>query len=141
MSDAFLPGFVRRDVETSGARIHLAAGGSGPPLLLLHGHPQTHLTWHRVAPSANINPERSAPSMFEPTHGSAPDIAGRGIANPVAQVWSGAMMLEHLGHAEAARAIERAIDTVLAVPALRTRDLGGRASTREVAEALGQALG
>ena len=94
-----------------------------------------------VAPSGNINPERTAPSMFEPTHGSAPDIAGRGIANPVAQVWSGAMMLEHLGHPDAARAIERAIETVLSEPRLRTRDLGGRASTRDVADALAQAVG
>ena len=63
-----------------------------------------------IAPSANINPERECPSMFEPVHGSAPDIAGRGIANPIGQIWSGAMMLEHLGHADAARAIERAIE-------------------------------
>ncbi|BDG10001.1 tartrate dehydrogenase [Anaeromyxobacter paludicola] len=93
-----------------------------------------------VAASGNVNPERTAPSMFEPTHGSAPDIAGKGIANPVAQVWSGAMMLEHLGHPEAARDVERAIEAVLSDPATRTRDLGGRATTREVADALAQAL-
>ena len=93
-----------------------------------------------LAPSGNVNPERTAPSMFEPVHGSAPDIAGKGIANPVAQVWSGAMMLEHLGHPEAARAVERAIETVLSDPAARTRDLGGRASTREATRALAQAV-
>jgi len=93
-----------------------------------------------LAPSGNVNPERTAPSMFEPVHGSAPDIAGKGVANPIAQVWSAAMMLDHLGHPAAARAIERAIETVLADPALRTRDLGGRASTREAAAALAQAI-
>ncbi|HEX9291493.1 MAG TPA: tartrate dehydrogenase [Anaeromyxobacteraceae bacterium] len=93
-----------------------------------------------LAPSGNINPERTAPSMFEPVHGSAPDIAGKGIANPIAQVWATAMMLEHLGHPAAARAVERAIETVLADPALRTRDLGGRASTGEAAAALAQAV-
>jgi tartrate dehydrogenase/decarboxylase/D-malate dehydrogenase len=94
-----------------------------------------------IAPSANVNPERTAPSMFEPVHGSAPDIAGKGVANPVAQVWAAAMMLEHLGHPDAARAVERAIETVLAEPRLRTRDLGGKASTREMASALVQAIG
>jgi tartrate dehydrogenase/decarboxylase/D-malate dehydrogenase len=89
-----------------------------------------------LAPSGNINPERTAPSMFEPVHGSAPDIAGQGIANPIAQVWSGAMMLEHLEHPQEARAIERAIEAVVAEPRLRTRDLGGRASTRDVTSAL-----
>ncbi len=93
-----------------------------------------------IAPSGNINPEHSAPSMFEPVHGSAPDIAGKGVANPVGQVWSGAMMLDHLGHPEAARAIERAIEAVLSEPRLRTRDLGGRATTREVADALARAV-
>ena len=66
-----------------------------------------------IAPSSNINPSGDMPSMFEPVHGSAPDIAGRGIANPIGQIWSGAMMLEHLGHEDAARAIEGAIETVL----------------------------
>jgi tartrate dehydrogenase/decarboxylase/D-malate dehydrogenase len=93
-----------------------------------------------VAPSANINPERTAPSMFEPVHGSAPDIAGKGVANPVATIWACAMMLEHLGHPDAARAIEKAIDVVLSEPKLRTRDLGGPASTREAAEAIAQAI-
>ncbi len=93
-----------------------------------------------LAPSGNVNPERKYPSMFEPVHGSAPDIAGKGVANPVAQIWSGAMMLEHLGHADAARSIERAIETVLGDPASRTRDLGGKASTREATDAIVKAL-
>jgi tartrate dehydrogenase/decarboxylase/D-malate dehydrogenase len=92
-----------------------------------------------IAPSGNVNPERTAPSMFEPVHGSAPDIAGKGIANPVAQIWSAAMMLEHLGHPDAARAVERAIEAALSDPKLRTRDLGGKASTREVADAIARA--
>src|SRR5690606_18975145 len=83
-----------------------------------------------VAPSANINPERSYPSMFEPVHGSAPDIAGQGIANPVGQIWSAAMMLEHLGEDEAAATIMRAIDAALSAPDRQvTPDLGGTAST------------
>jgi tartrate dehydrogenase/decarboxylase/D-malate dehydrogenase len=94
-----------------------------------------------VAPSANVNPERTAPSMFEPVHGSAPDIAGKGLANPVATIWAAAMLLDHLGHAEAARAVERAIETVLSEPRLRTRDLGGSATTREATDAIVQAVG
>jgi tartrate dehydrogenase/decarboxylase/D-malate dehydrogenase len=93
-----------------------------------------------LAPSANLNPERTAPSMFEPVHGSAPDIAGKGVANPVATVWATAMMLDHLGHAEAARAVERAIDAALSDATLRTPDLGGRASTREATEGIVQAI-
>ena len=89
-----------------------------------------------LAPSANLNPEREHPSMFEPVHGSAPDIAGKGIANPIAQVWSGAMMLEHLGEPKAALAVEGALDAVLARSDVRTPDLGGRANTREVGEAI-----
>jgi tartrate dehydrogenase/decarboxylase/D-malate dehydrogenase len=89
-----------------------------------------------VAPGGNINPEKEYPSMFEPVHGSAPDIAGKGIANPVAQIWTGAMLLEHLGHAEAAHAIVQAIETVVADGKTVTRDLGGKASTREVGDAL-----
>jgi len=89
-----------------------------------------------LAPGANINPEKDFPSMFEPVHGSAPDIAGRGIANPIAQIWSGAMMLEHLGHAEAARAVVAAIETVVAEGKVLTPDLGGRASTVEVGKAI-----
>jgi tartrate dehydrogenase/decarboxylase / D-malate dehydrogenase len=89
-----------------------------------------------LAPGGNINPEKEYPSMFEPVHGSAPDIAGKGIANPVAQIWTGAMLLEHLGHSAAAHAIVRAIETVVADGKTVTRDLGGKASTREVGEAL-----
>jgi tartrate dehydrogenase/decarboxylase / D-malate dehydrogenase len=92
-----------------------------------------------IAPSANLNPERDFPSMFEPVHGSAPDIAGQKIANPIAQVWSGAMMLEHLGHKEAADAVVRAIETVLS-EGPRTRDIGGRAGTQEVGKALAAAV-
>ncbi len=89
-----------------------------------------------IAPSANINPERGYPSMFEPVHGSAPDIAGRGICNPIGQIWSAAMMLDHLGEKDAARAIEAAIAALLAEPGPRTRDLGGTASTAEIGQAL-----
>jgi len=89
-----------------------------------------------IAPSANINPEGEYPSMFEPVHGSAPDIAGKGIANPIGQIWSGAMMLEHLGEAEAAVAVEAAIETVLADGGVLTRDMGGKASTREMGAAV-----
>jgi len=93
-----------------------------------------------VAPSANINPDRTAPSLFEPVHGSAPDIAGKGIANPVGQIWSAAMMLDHLGEKDAAAAIMRAIETVLAEPALRTADLQGKASTEQCGRAVADAL-
>ncbi len=94
-----------------------------------------------IAPSANINPERTFPSLFEPVHGSAPDIAGRGIANPIGQIWSGAMMLEFLGHKEAAGAIVAAIERVLADPgAPRTRDIGGKATTAEAAKAIADAI-
>ena len=94
-----------------------------------------------IAPSGNLNPERTYPSLFEPVHGSAPDIAGQGIANPIGQVWSGAMMLEFLGHPEAARAIVGAIERVLADPsAPRTRDLGGKAGTTELGRAIAAAV-
>ncbi len=93
-----------------------------------------------LAPSANLNPQREYPSMFEPVHGSAPDIAGKGIANPIAQIWSGAMMLHHLGELKAARAVEKALEAVLARSAVRTPDLGGNASTREVGEAIAQEI-
>jgi tartrate dehydrogenase/decarboxylase / D-malate dehydrogenase len=93
-----------------------------------------------IAPSGNINPERGFPSMFEPVHGSAPDIAGQGIANPIGQIWSGAMMLEHLGESEAASAIVKAIETVLAQAKLRTRDLGGPANTVACGKAVAEAL-
>lgn len=93
-----------------------------------------------LAPAANLNPEADYPSMFEPVHGSAPDIYGRKIANPIAQIWTGAMMLEHLGQAEAARAIEDAIARVLAEGAVRTPDLGGQANTTELGKAIVEAL-
>jgi tartrate dehydrogenase/decarboxylase / D-malate dehydrogenase len=90
-----------------------------------------------IAPSANINPEREFPSLFEPVHGSAPDIAGKGIANPIGQIWSGAMMLDHLGHPEAAAAVVRAIETVLAsAGAPKTPDLGGSSRTAELGAAI-----
>lgn len=89
-----------------------------------------------LAPSANLNPEREYPSMFEPVHGSAPDIAGKKIANPIAQIWSGAMMLQHLGEPKGAQAIERAITSVLAKLDPRTPDLGGKASTSDLGEAI-----
>jgi tartrate dehydrogenase/decarboxylase/D-malate dehydrogenase len=86
-----------------------------------------------IAPSGNLNPEREYPSMFEPVHGSAPDIAGKGIANPIGQIWSGAMMLDHLGEHDAAADVLRAIEeTVADQRAPRTADLGGRATTDEV---------
>jgi tartrate dehydrogenase/decarboxylase / D-malate dehydrogenase len=94
-----------------------------------------------IAPSANLDPTKEFPSMFEPVHGSAPDIAGQGIANPVGAVWSAAMMLEHLGHAAAAADVLRAIETTLRSPETRTRDLGGSAGTAKVTEALVAALG
>ncbi|MHB8389038.1 MAG: isocitrate/isopropylmalate family dehydrogenase, partial [Acidobacteriaceae bacterium] len=80
------------------------------------------------------------PSMFEPVHGSAPDIAGKGIANPIAQIWSGAMMLDHLHEPEAARGVEQAFSSILATRGPRTPDLGGKASTREVGEAIAAAI-
>ncbi len=92
-----------------------------------------------IAPSANLNPEREYPSMFEPVHGSAPDIAGRNIANPIGQIWSGAMMLEHLGHKDAGDAVVRAIETVLR-DGPRTRDIGGTASTQEMGRAIAEAV-
>lgn len=92
-----------------------------------------------IAPSANLNPERKFPSLFEPVHGSAPDIYGRNIANPIGQIWSGAMMLEHLGHSEAAAAVMAAIETVLK-EGPRTPDMGGHASTQEVGKAVAAAL-
>ena len=94
-----------------------------------------------IAPSANINPERTHPSMFEPVHGAAPDIAGRHICNPIGQVWSGAMMLEHLGEAAAAAAVSEAIETLLRDGGPRTRDMGGQAGTAEVGKALAEIVG
>jgi tartrate dehydrogenase/decarboxylase/D-malate dehydrogenase len=93
-----------------------------------------------LAPGANINPEKEYPSMFEPVHGSAPDIAGRGIANPIGQIWTGAMMLEHLGHPDAGHAIVQAIEQVVEEGKLLTRDLGGSASTAEVGQAIAELI-
>jgi len=92
-----------------------------------------------IAPSANLNPEREFPSCFEPVHGSAPDIYGKRIANPIGQIWSGAMMLQHLGHEDAADAVVKAIEAVLE-KGPRTRDLGGKAATEEVGKAIADAL-
>jgi tartrate dehydrogenase/decarboxylase/D-malate dehydrogenase len=89
-----------------------------------------------IAPSANLNPEREFPSMFEPVHGSAPDIAGKGVANPIGQIWSGAMMLRHLNFLGAADAVETAIAKVLTDRAVRTPDIGGKSSTEEMGKAI-----
>lgn len=94
-----------------------------------------------IAPTANLNPERMFPSMFEPIHGSAFDIVGKGIANPVATFWTGAMMLEHLGESTAAARLMRAIERVTRDLALHTPDLGGRATTRMVTDAVIDAIG
>jgi tartrate dehydrogenase/decarboxylase / D-malate dehydrogenase len=93
-----------------------------------------------IAPSANINPDRRFPSLFEPVHGSAPDIAGQGVANPIGQIWSVALMLEHLGERQAAQAVMASIERVLAQPSLRTRDLGGSADTQSCGKAVAQAI-
>jgi tartrate dehydrogenase/decarboxylase/D-malate dehydrogenase len=93
-----------------------------------------------LAPTANLNPERRFPSMFEPIHGSAFDIAGKGIANPIATFWTAAMLLEHLGEREAAGRLMTAIERVTATPSLHTPDLGGTARTAEVTEAVCDAL-
>ena len=92
-----------------------------------------------IAPSANLNPERKFPSLFEPVHGSAPDIYGQKIANPVGQIWAGAMMLEHLGYPDAGAGILRAIETVLATGP-RTPDMGGKASTTDIGKAIAEAI-
>lgn len=96
-----------------------------------------------IAPSANINPEGTYPSLFEPVHGSAPDIAGKGVANPIGQIWCGAMMLEHFGYAEAGQAIVGAIERVLAAGpqhAPLTPDMGGRAGTADLGRAIAAAI-
>ncbi|MBT6211196.1 MAG: tartrate dehydrogenase [Woeseia sp.] len=89
-----------------------------------------------IAPSANLNPSREFPSMFEPVHGSAPDIAGKGIANPIGTIWAGAMMLQHLGHADAHDSIMGAIETTLRDSAELTPDMGGKASTERLGKAI-----
>ena len=93
-----------------------------------------------IAPSGNINPEKNFPSLFEPVHGSAPDIAGKGIANPIGQIWAGAMMLEHLGHKNASDNIVRAIEEVLEKEEYRTGDLGGKATTSSCGSAIADAI-
>ena len=95
-----------------------------------------------IAPSGNINPERVFPSLFEPVHGSAPDIYGKGIANPIGQIWAAAMMLDHLGHPEVGAAIVKAIETVLDPKsgAPRTPDIGGKAKTVDIGKAIADAL-
>ena len=94
-----------------------------------------------IAPSANLNPTREWPSLFEPVHGSAPDIAGKGLANPIGQIWAGAMMLEFLGHRAAHDAVMSAIEAVLAGPASqKTPDLGGTASCAQLGQAIAQAV-
>lgn len=94
-----------------------------------------------IAPGANINPEKEFPSMFEPVHGSAPDIAGQGIANPIACIWTGAMMLDHLGEEEAAQLVVNAIEKTTGEGKVLTRDLGGKASTQEATQAIIDNLG
>jgi tartrate dehydrogenase/decarboxylase/D-malate dehydrogenase len=89
-----------------------------------------------IAPSGNMDPEKRFPSMFEPVHGSAPDIAGKGIANPIGQIWSGAMMLRHLGQENAADAVENAIARALADGKVRTPDIGGKETTVELGAAI-----
>ena len=93
-----------------------------------------------IAPSANINPSGEFPSMFEPVHGSAPDIAGQKIANPIAQIWTGAMMLDHLGHEDAGKAITDAIELVVADGNNLTPDLGGSATTQQLGRSIEDAL-
>jgi tartrate dehydrogenase/decarboxylase / D-malate dehydrogenase len=93
-----------------------------------------------VAPGGNINPDRTTPSMFEPIHGSAPDIAGKGIANPIAAIWAGAMMLDHLGERAAHDRILRSIEIVLAEGSIKTPDLGGRATTADMSKAITAAM-
>ncbi len=93
-----------------------------------------------LAPGANLNPEGSHPSMFEPIHGSAPDIAGQSVANPVGAIWAGALMLEHLGLEDAHDRLTGAIETVLAEGRVRTPDLGGEAGTEKMARAIGERL-
>jgi tartrate dehydrogenase/decarboxylase/D-malate dehydrogenase len=93
-----------------------------------------------IAPSGNINPERTTPSMFEPIHGSAPDIAGKGIANPVGAIWAGAMMLQHHGELAAHDSIVAAIGQVFAAGQIKTPDLGGTATTTQVGAAIAQSI-
>jgi tartrate dehydrogenase/decarboxylase/D-malate dehydrogenase len=93
-----------------------------------------------IAPTGNINPERTFPSMFEPIHGSAFDIMGKGIANPIGTFWSSVMMLEHLGEPSAAARLMKAIERVTAEPRFHTPDLGGKARTTDVTAAVIEAI-
>src|SRR5204863_346902 len=93
-----------------------------------------------IAPGANINPDRRHPSMFEPIHGSAPDIAGKGVANPIGAIWAGALMLDHLGYRDLHDRMLAAIERVVATGPVRTPDLGGNAMTGDVAEAVVRAI-
>jgi tartrate dehydrogenase/decarboxylase/D-malate dehydrogenase len=94
-----------------------------------------------VAPGGNINPDRTTPSMFEPIHGSAPDIAGKGIANPIGAIWAGALMLKHLGHADLHDKVVGALERVVASGKTLTPDLGGTATTQDVAQAITAEIG
>ena len=89
-----------------------------------------------IAPGANVNPERTFPSMFEPIHGSAPDIMGKGIANPIGAIWAGALMLDHLGRRDLHDRVVTAIERVVAGGKIRTPDLGGTSTTKDMAEAI-----
>ncbi|PYR49179.1 MAG: tartrate dehydrogenase, partial [Acidobacteria bacterium] len=100
-------------------------------------HPQT---LDVLVPGANINPARTFPSMFEPIHGSAPDIAGKGIANPIGAIWAGALMLDHLGRRDLHDRVVSAIERVVANGTMRTPDLGGKATTKEVAAAIAREI-
>ena len=93
-----------------------------------------------IAPSANINPAHNQPSMFEPVHGSAPDIAGKGIANPIGQIWSGAMMLEHLGFKNAHDLIMKSIEETIKSRDFLTPDMGGNSTTEQLGKAIAQAI-
>jgi tartrate dehydrogenase/decarboxylase/D-malate dehydrogenase len=93
-----------------------------------------------IAPSANLNPAKEHPSMFEPVHGSAPDIAGRGIANPIGMIWAGAMMLDHLGHRDAHDSIMTAIENILREGENLTPDMGGAADTQSLGKAIAAAI-
>ena len=111
------------------------------------GHTKLHLVRYYaavgslgIAQTANMKPERDAPSMFEPIHGSAFDITGKGIANPVATFWTAAMMLEHLGEKPAAERLMKAVEHVTADPSLHTPDLGGKTTTKQVTDAVCEAL-
>ena len=109
------------------------------PVKLLPGI-QSPIADVKAGVSANLNPERRFPSLFEPVHGSAPDIAGQGIANPIGQIWSGALLLRHLGEEAGASAIERAINEVLGKGEVKTPDLGGTASTGMFGRAIASAV-